>query len=549
MIIRSVCSSCSIKCSDLLKYKFKGYLLNVSTNSMSSGHLFSTSTAEKSYKTGLTVYDSGLKKKVELCTVLPKTVLWYCCGPTVYDSAHLGHACSFMHFDIMRRIMENYFGLNVVMVMNITDIDDKIITKANELQQPYKSVSRHYEKEFFEDMQNLNILPPSITARVTENIPEILDFIKGIMNASLAYSSSDGSIYFNISKYPGYGKFSQTQESQSNPLAKLRNEDFALWKSAKPGEPFWDSPWGKGRPGWHIECSTIACKYLGHSIDIHSGGIDLKFPHHENEEAQCCARFGISKWVSYWIHTGHLFSKGTEKMSKSLKNTVSIREFLNSYTANVLRIFCLLIPYRNGVELRKETLERAVSIERKISQFLIGLQSILRGEKKINFDEQLLFKVFHETEHNIIESFRDDFDTNKALSELLHLISTTNSMIRSSNEEVSAKSLYCLAAIFNFISSTLKNLGYNYLDKKDISAEGFEDLITSAIKFRTEIREAALDINKFQSKELLEKKKYLLKACDTMRADFLNFGIELKDQGKTTTWSYTEGKFNSTIKT
>ncbi|XP_066902918.1 probable cysteine--tRNA ligase, mitochondrial isoform X2 [Halyomorpha halys] len=483
MIIRSVCSSCSIKCSDLLKYKFKGYLLNVSTNSMSSGHLFSTSTAEKSYKTGLTVYDSGLKKKVELCTVLPKTVLWYCCGPTVYDSAHLGHACSFMHFDIMRRIMENYFGLNVVMVMNITDIDDKIITKANELQQPYKSVSRHYEKEFFEDMQNLNILPPSITARVTENIPEILDFIKGIMNASLAYSSSDGS------------------------------------------------------------------KYLGHSIDIHSGGIDLKFPHHENEEAQCCARFGISKWVSYWIHTGHLFSKGTEKMSKSLKNTVSIREFLNSYTANVLRIFCLLIPYRNGVELRKETLERAVSIERKISQFLIGLQSILRGEKKINFDEQLLFKVFHETEHNIIESFRDDFDTNKALSELLHLISTTNSMIRSSNEEVSAKSLYCLAAIFNFISSTLKNLGYNYLDKKDISAEGFEDLITSAIKFRTEIREAALDINKFQSKELLEKKKYLLKACDTMRADFLNFGIELKDQGKTTTWSYTEGKFNSTIKT
>ncbi|CAH1402002.1 unnamed protein product [Nezara viridula] len=391
MIIKSVCNLDCIKCFDLLKYKFKGYLLNTSIKPISNGNFYSTST-EKSYKTGLTVYDSGVRKKVEFCTVLPKTVLWYCCGPTVYDSAHLGHACSFMHFDIIRRIMEHYFGLNVIMVMNITDIDDKIINKANELQQPCQRISHHYEKEFFEDMHKLNILPPSITARVTDNIPEILDFINGIMDNGLAYATSDGSIYFNLGKYSGYGKFSPKQESDSSQQSKLGSEDFALWKSSKSGEPFWESPWGKGRPGWHIECSTIACKYLGHSIDIHSGGIDLKFPHHENEEAQCCARFGIPKWVNYWMHTGHLFSKGAEKMSKSLKNTVSIRDFLNSYTANVLRIFCLLIPYRNGVELRKETLDKAFAMERTISQFLLDLESIIREGKKVNFDEQLLFK-------------------------------------------------------------------------------------------------------------------------------------------------------------
>jgi cysteinyl-tRNA synthetase len=311
------------------------------------------------YRTGLQVNNSITNQKEEFVTKEGgKSLTWYICGPTVYDAAHLGHARTYVSFDMLRRIMTNYFGYDVNMCMNITDLDDKIIKRSIENKVDYIQFTRMWEDEFFKDMKALNILYPNHITRVTEYVPEIVSFIETLIEKKYAYASN-GSVYFNIEEFTKnkhqYAKLvpcvaeSLAERIESlikaegdlskDILSDKRNSsDFALWKKSKENEPFWNSPWGEGRPGWHIECSVMCSSVYGESLDIHSGGVDLKFPHHDNEIAQTEAFYDNHQWVNYFLHTGHLNIDGL-KMSKELKNFKKISEFINTYNPNTFRLY------------------------------------------------------------------------------------------------------------------------------------------------------------------------------------------------------------------
>ena len=286
-------------------------------------------------------------------------VTWYMCGPTVYDSSHLGHAKTYICFDIIRRLMTDYFGYNVKLCMNITDIDDKIIARSNEQKRDWNELSRHWETEFFKDMEALNVRLPNVITRVSEYVPEIITFIDQIVKNGYAYESN-GSVYFDVLKFANepnhtYAKLEPTSFGDAQKLKegegalsaategdKRNAQDFALWKKSKPGEPLWESPWGPGRPGWHIECSAMAHEiFKEFPIDIHSGGCDLRFPHHDNELAQSEAYYGCDNWIRHFWHTGHLHIDNL-KMSKSLKNFLTIRDILANYSARQVRFLFLM---------------------------------------------------------------------------------------------------------------------------------------------------------------------------------------------------------------
>ncbi|HIQ02936.1 MAG TPA: cysteine--tRNA ligase, partial [Desulfurococcales archaeon] len=275
----------------------------------------------------LLVFNTLSKRKELFEPLQPPLVKMYVCGPTPYDHTHVGHVRTYISFDLIRRYLE-FKGYSVYHVMNITDIDDKIIRKAKELNVDWTEVPKKYTKEFLEVLNKLNIKLPHVMPKVTEHIKDIINFIKVLIDKGYAYESH-GSVYFEVDKFPDYGKLSgitrreEWRQEEEVVREKKKPYDFALWKKAKPGEPYWNSPWGPGRPGWHIECSVMSSRYLGRQFDIHGGGRDLIFPHHENEIAQSEAYFGVKPWVKYWIHVGYLTIRG-EKMSKSLGNIIPV---------------------------------------------------------------------------------------------------------------------------------------------------------------------------------------------------------------------------------
>ncbi len=278
------------------------------------------------------LYNTLSRKKEELSTLEPGVVKMYVCGPTVYNDAHVGHAMSALVFDIVRRYLE-YRGYQVKHVMNYTDVDDKIINRANALGVDPFELSQRYIDDFDHNLSDLNIQPATAKPRVSKTMPQIIDFISGLIERGYAYPASNGDVYFRVSHDEDYGKLSARKLDDMQAGSRIEVEelkehpmDFALWKAAKPGEPSWDSPWGKGRPGWHIECSAMNLAELGEQIDIHGGGNDLIFPHHENEIAQS-ESFTGKPFAKYWMHNGML-QLGGEKMSKSLGNIISIKEFL-----------------------------------------------------------------------------------------------------------------------------------------------------------------------------------------------------------------------------
>ncbi|WAQ98662.1 SYCM-like protein [Mya arenaria] len=282
----------------------------------------------------------------------------YICGPTVYDSSHIGHASNYVRYDIIRRVFLDFFNINVSYLMGVTDIDDKIIVRANELGQDFTAITNHYEREFFQEMLALNILQPTMTSRVSDYVPEIIAFVQKIMEKGHGYVGKDGSVYFDVVEYGNYYKFASPQQLfKSDVEVKKNPADFALWKAAKPGEPFWDSPWGPGR------------------------GLDLMFPHHENEIAQSCSYHGVKQWANYWLHTGFLFTpQESEKMSKSLKNTISTSSLLSKYTSNQFRMFCMLTHYRNNIEFTEEKMQKAISLDNKIGSFLRQCDAYVKGQ-------------------------------------------------------------------------------------------------------------------------------------------------------------------------
>jgi cysteinyl-tRNA synthetase len=373
------------------------------------------------------IYNTLTRKKEDFETLEPGQVSMYVCGPTVYSKAHVGHAMSAMVFDIIRRYLE-YRGYEVRYVMNYTDVDDKIIVRAQEEGRNPFELAEGYINEFQGNLQALNIKPASVNPRATEEMDFIIKMIMELGEGGYAYTA-DGDVYFRVTHDEDYGKLSNRKLEDMQAGARVgideRKEhpmDFALWKRAKPGEPAWDSPWGKGRPGWHIECSAMNLHHHGEQIDIHGGGNDLIFPHHENEIAQTESLTG-KPFARYWVHNGMMQLSG-EKMSKSLGNLVTIDDFLAENEADVLRIMVLNSSYRNPLTFSQEVVEQS-------KKALDRLRSALRpgfGDEKIPSPEieVALSRQLEETRQGFIEAMDDDFNTAGALGHLFELVRAVN---------------------------------------------------------------------------------------------------------------------------
>lgn len=375
----------------------------------------------------LMIYNTLTREKEVFETLEPGRVRMYVCGPTVYDEAHVGHAMSSIVFDIIRRYLE-YKGYEVRHVMNFTDVDDKIIARAQKTGEDPAAIANRYAEKYQKQLEQLNVLRPTAFPRVSQTIPEIIEMVSGLIERGHAYVTPGGDVYFRVRSDPDYGKLSRRRlESAVSGTRVLTSDekedegDFALWKAAKPGEPSWDSPWGKGRPGWHIECSAMSLHHLGSQIDIHGGGNDLIFPHHENEIAQTECYTG-QPFARYWVHNGMLQLKG-EKMSKSLGNLVTIDEFLAEHDADVLRLVIAGSSYRKPLAFNDEVIADA---ERALERLRSALRPAAGHDETGPAAEALAAQV-KQARRDFEAAMDDDFNTAGALAALFELVRAINS--------------------------------------------------------------------------------------------------------------------------
>lgn len=381
---------------------------------------------------GMRVYNTLTAQKEDFVPLEENNVRIYACGVTVYDLCHIGHARSAIVFDVIRNYLKHR-GYNVTYIRNFTDIDDKIIKRSHEEGISWKEVAEKYTEEYYKDMDALGIGRADIEPRATEYIGEMIDIIKTLIDKGYAYEV-DGDVFFEVAKFPGYGKLSKKSLDQLEAGARVEVDtrkksplDFALWKSSKEGEPAWESPWGPGRPGWHIECSAMSLKHLGETFDIHGGGADLIFPHHENEIAQSEAYTG-KPFVKYWLHNGFI-TISKEKMSKSLGNFFTIRDILAEFDPEVVRTFLLGTHYRSPIEFsREQLLETEASIDRFYSTILridAYLQRMSRKDRKIPEDDHIRSKLSTFMQR-FEEAMDDDFNTALALGHMFELLKEIN---------------------------------------------------------------------------------------------------------------------------
>ena len=434
------------------------------------------------------VYNTLTRTKEDLKTIEPNVVKIYACGPTVYNFIHIGNARPLCVFDTLRRYLE-YRGMTVRFVQNFTDIDDKIIRRANEEGLTYKQVSEKYIEEFWKDAKGMNVREATVHPKATENIDEIINIVSTLIDKGYAYAV-DGDVYFSPSKFDEYGKLSHQplEELEAGArinVGEIKREpmDFALWKAAKPGEPYWDSPWGQGRPGWHIECSAMVRRYLGTTIDIHCGGQDLIFPHHENEIAQseCC---NGAAFAHYWMHNGYI-NVDNVKMSKSLGNFFTVRDVAEKYGYEPIRYLMISSQYRSPINYSVDIIEQCkASLERLYTcrdnlDFLLG--SAADGEVDADFAAKA---EAHRTE--FIEAMDDDLNTADALSAVFTLVRDINTMANSASKQT----LEAAAAIFDELTGVL-GLVYNR-KADDLDAE-IENLIAQRAAARKEKNWAKAD--------------------------------------------------------
>jgi cysteinyl-tRNA synthetase len=376
----------------------------------------------------LRLYNTLTRKKEDFQTLEPNHVKMYVCGVTVYNDAHVGHAMSAIVFDIIRRYLE-YRGYNVRHVMNYTDVDDKIINRAKQLGEDPLKLSQRYIEDYARDLEDLNVLPATSNPQVSKTMPLIIEFIQGLIQKEAAYAAPNGDVYFSVISDDDYGKLSGRKLDDMQAGARIEVEeakdhpmDFALWKAAKPGEISWDSPWGKGRPGWHIECSAMNLAELGEQIDIHGGGNDLIFPHHENEIAQTESYTG-KQFARYWIHNGMLQRDG-EKMSKSLGNMVTIKDFLTLRDADVMRMLVLSSNYRAPLVFNDETQDAA---EKSLERLKVALRPASTTATGLSAEAaSALATQAASTKQFFTDAMDDDFNTPLALAALYELVKAIN---------------------------------------------------------------------------------------------------------------------------
>ncbi|WP_018759732.1 cysteine--tRNA ligase [Paenibacillus terrigena] len=409
-------------------------------------------------------------------------VRMYTCGPTVYDYIHVGNARPVIFFDVVRRYLET-IGYEVNYVTNFTDVDDKLIRKAEQLGTTVPEVAERYIQAFNEDIEGLGVRPATMNPRVTENIVEIVEFIQKLVDQDFAYASQ-GDVYFRTQKFKDYGKLSHQniEELQFGirievDERKENAEDFVLWKGAKPGEIYWNSPWGNGRPGWHIECSAMVKRYLGDTLDIHGGGQDLQFPHHECEIAQSESVTGKSL-ANYWMHNGYI-NIDNEKMSKSLGNGISVVELRKKYKAPVLRYFMLSGHYRNPLNFTEEVMAQAENSVSRIENAYANLQHRLRsavdpGEASEELTERLshIREQFH-------AKMDDDFNTADAITAWFDLVSETNLVLQ--RAIVKAGELQAIAGLFDHFNDVL---GLVENKSEELLDEEIENLIAERVDAR-----------------------------------------------------------------
>ncbi len=463
----------------------------------------------------LRMYSTLSRKREEFQPVEEGKVRMYVCGPTVYNKAHVGHAMSALVFDILRRYLE-FKGYQVKHAMNFTDVDDKIIIRANEMGMDPFELGGNYIKEYREHLEDLNILPPTVTPYATREIPQIEEMISGLIEKGYAYPVK-GDVYFRVDKDDDYGKLSGRKLEDMNAGSRIeideRKEnpmDFALWKAQRPGEPAWESPWGMGRPGWHIECSAMSLHHLGEEIDIHGGGNDLIFPHHENEIAQTESLTG-KPFARYWVHNGMLQLSG-EKMSKSIGNLVTIEDFLAEHEADVLRMMVLNSGYRNPLTFNDEVISQTEKALTRLHSALKAAQPGETGAAQAVLDE--IQGQMTATETGFIESMDDDFNTGGALGNLFDLVRSIN---KARDEGATDKELTPAQDLLRKLSGVL-GLQLNGKEEGDQSVAPFIDLL---VELRTEIR---------------KEKLYAL--SDQIRDRLAELGVTLEDSKQGTTWHF-----------
>ena len=444
------------------------------------------------------IYSTLTRSKENLETINKNRVNLFVCGPTVYDDAHIGHGRTYISFDTIKRYLE-YSGYAVFYIQNITDIDDKIINRSKESGIPAHDIARKFEKRYIEDMTKLNVTGVNLFARATDHLGEIIDQIQRLIDKGFAYESEDG-VYFEIEKFEEFGKLSNRKVDELESHRQLaqttkRNEqDFALWKKREGvDEPVWPSPWGDGRPGWHIEDTAITEYYFGEQYDVHGGGLDLIFPHHEAEITQMEAVSGKSPMVRYWLHTGFLNVNG-EKMSKSLHNFITIRDLLEDWDADTFRFFVLSTHYRSPIDFSKDSLHQSQKSLEKIKKFYSSLD-VEAGDAESDLEALTVAKK------EFFNSMDDDFNTPKAIASIFVLISDCKSVDLSDNDKIAIKS---------FLDDVSQILGIDFT-LEEVSA-GSDDLLNLITDVRSELRAA---------------KQYDL--SDKIRDELNNLGYEIND--------------------
>jgi cysteinyl-tRNA synthetase len=461
----------------------------------------------------LRVYNTLTRKLDRFEPIRANRVNMFVCGPTVWDVSHIGHGKTYVAYDIIARYLRRK-GFSVFFLLNITDVDDKIINKAHDLGEEPLALADRLAKAFFKDMKELHVDSVNLYAKASDHIPEIIDQITGLLKKGMAYMV-DGDVYFDISKFPGYGKLSHQKLEdltvhRVDPDPRKKNPgDFALWKSQKPGEIFWESPWGKGRPGWHIEDTAITLTYFGPTYDVHGGGSDLIFPHHEAEIAEAESLTGKKPLARFWLHTGLMSIKGQE-MHKSLGNFIPIRDMVRKVGTPGLRVFYAGTHYRSPLDFTDEALQQAVSLARRFrrahDQLALARDKITRQKTEINS----VLKLLEEARDEFFKAMDDDFNTPGALAAYIRIVGLAEDEARNPQAES-----------VNAIIGALEDLGsvLGVLETETVAQERVSELVNFVLELRNELR---------------SKRDY--ESADRIRDRMAKLGFVVEDSAEQTHW-------------